>query len=242
MTTQIGNARILPQSRQIKHTTRALLPLLLLLSLASCQTSGPADDPVSRTFTWFDYLGGGELRRTCGPGASPRWRFVYNGIWSEQVRTYDVVLGPAPAVEVHVFSGGVDLTYGDEGLFPAWFGRGARQALTPEEAVRLRRAFAADVPEPLPVGSFLRSDDFYLTASRCRDGQFAFAAWDRSRPGFARLPYLATLAPFDRSRRPVNPVRDLDLPLFDKAATRNRGSRGGSPVFRVQVGVDGINR
>ncbi|MEQ9640824.1 MAG: hypothetical protein RIM84_12445 [Alphaproteobacteria bacterium] len=218
------------------------MPVLLLAWLAGCQTTGPASNPVSRTFGWFDYLGGGDVRRTCGAGASTRWRFVYNAIWSEQVRTYDVVLGPAPAVEVHVFSGGIDLSYGDEGLFPAWFGRTARHALTPGEAAKLRRDLAVDLPEPLPVGSFLRSDDFYLTASRCRDGQFAFAAWDRTHPGFEALPFLAALAPFDHSRRAVNPPRALDLPLFDKAASGNRASRGGPPVFQVQVGVDGVNR
>lgn len=241
-----GNALILPSQRIILGTVRRAACLLAaclgIMQAAGCEAAGPAGDPVTRTFSWFDYLGGGDLRRSCGAGASARWRFVYNAIWSEQVRTYDVSLAPRPAVEAHVFSGGIDLTYGDEGLFPAWFGRGARHELTDAEAAQLRRALEADVPEPLPVGSFLRSDNFYLTASRCVDGRFAFAAWSREQPGFERLPFLPALLPFDHTGRPVHPPRALDLGPFQPSGSRGRGERGEPPRFRVQVAADGVNR
>lgn len=238
---KLGNAWILPYFRRLRDSgvVAAVLLLAILVGLNGCQATGPAGNPVSRTFTWFDYLGGGDLRRACGPGAAPRWRFVYNAIWPEQVRAYDVVLGPAPAVTAHVFSGGVDLRFGSEGVFPAWFGRGVRTELTEREAAALRGALYADVPAPAVSGRFLRSDDFYWTASRCVDGDFAFAAWTGEEADLARLPFLAALLPFDGTGRPVNPPRRLDLGPFDPDRARFRGD---PPAFRVQVAADGVNR
>ena len=233
----VGNAPILPYSRRGAATLAALCALAVLLG--ACQATGPAGNPVSRTFTWFDYLGGGDIRRSCGPGASPRYRFVYNALWPEQVRTYDVSLGPAPAVETHVFSGGVDVSYSGGQLFPSWFGRGTRHELTAREAAGLAQALAANVPEPAPIGSFLRSDDYYLTASRCVDGRFSFAAWRMEDADLARLPFLPALLPYDRSGQPVNPPERLTLGPFDPDRNRHRG---GPPAFQVQVAADGVNR
>jgi hypothetical protein len=233
-----GNAQILPYSRR-RDVTAAVLGVLLALALTACEATGPAGDPVSRSFTWFDYLGGGDLRRACGPGAASRWRIVYNATWAEQVRTYDVTLGPAPAVEAHVFSGGVDLVYRGGRLFPSWFGRGARHELTDREAADLRRALSADVPEPASVGSFLRSDDYYLAASRCVGGRFAFAAWTMAQADLARLPFLPALLAFDHTGQPVEPPRRLTLGPLDPNRDQRRG---GPPVFQVQVAADGVNR
>src|SRR5690606_6468296 len=61
---------------------------LCLIVLAACTYRG-ADDPVSRKFSWFSYLNGDDIRRECVAGAADRYRFVYNGINVEQVRTYD---------------------------------------------------------------------------------------------------------------------------------------------------------
>lgn len=238
MMAYIGNAPILPYSRP-GRTLRMTGVALVLAVLAGCQSAGPARDPLTRVFTWFDYLGGGDLRRACGPGASPRWRFVYNARWSDQVRAYDVALGPNPAVVAHVFTGSVDLAFGPGGIFPAWVGRGARDELSAGEAAALRRALGADVPEPAPVGSFLRSDDYYWTASRCVDGRFAFAAWTYEQADLARLPFLAALLPYDGTGRPVQQPQRQQLGPFDPDRNRRRGD---PPDFQVQVGADGVNR
>ena len=58
--------------------------------LGGCEYAGPAGDPVSRNISWFDYVGGESLKAACGPGASTQLRFVYNGIYDQQIRSYDL--------------------------------------------------------------------------------------------------------------------------------------------------------
>ncbi|MGZ0245473.1 MAG: hypothetical protein ACKVH1_05760, partial [Alphaproteobacteria bacterium] len=65
-----------------------------LLALGACEYTGPAGDPVSRNLSWFDYVGAEGLRDSCAPGASTRLRFVYNGIYDKQVRSFDLFALP----------------------------------------------------------------------------------------------------------------------------------------------------
>ena len=70
---------------------RVLISVVLAsIALAGCQYAGPPGNPVSRNLSWFDYVGAENLKADCGPSASDRLRFVYNGIYDEQIRSYDV--------------------------------------------------------------------------------------------------------------------------------------------------------
>ena len=48
------------------------------------------DQPVIRKFTWFSYIGADDIREKCKYSSNPQYRFVYNGVYNEQVRTYDI--------------------------------------------------------------------------------------------------------------------------------------------------------
>ena len=50
--------------------------------------------PIVRSFHWFDYVGGGDIRQACGKDGRNRLRLVYNAIYDEQVRTYEIFLQP----------------------------------------------------------------------------------------------------------------------------------------------------
>ena len=52
------------------------------------------DQPLTRSLNWFAYVGGNDIREACGPGGRSRMRLVYNALWDEQVRIYDVFLQP----------------------------------------------------------------------------------------------------------------------------------------------------
>jgi hypothetical protein len=68
---------------------------LVTVSTASAQRPDRnVEQPVVRSFNWFSYVGGDDIRSACQPGGRNRVRLVYNGLWDEQVRVYDVFLQP----------------------------------------------------------------------------------------------------------------------------------------------------
>src|SRR5262245_5338565 len=50
------------------------------------------DNPLTRSFYWFRYVPGTDIRERCTAGGLNHVRLVYNAIWNEQVRAYDVSL------------------------------------------------------------------------------------------------------------------------------------------------------
>ncbi len=63
-------------------------------TVAACAPSADYDKPIYRELTWFDYLNGNEIRSDCAPGTADWYRLIYNGVYIQQVRTYDVTAGP----------------------------------------------------------------------------------------------------------------------------------------------------
>ncbi|MBK8177286.1 MAG: hypothetical protein IPK66_19145 [Rhodospirillales bacterium] len=61
--------------------------------LSSCSYAGH-DDALSQRFTWFSYINGDDIR-ALRKGSTDLYRFVYNGIYIKQARTYDIA--PAAA-------------------------------------------------------------------------------------------------------------------------------------------------
>ncbi|MFX4447010.1 hypothetical protein ABTA86_19705, partial [Acinetobacter baumannii] len=78
---------------------------LAAVGLVACASTGPVDNPIARTLTWFSYLNGDDIRNTCPAGVRDRYRFVYNGTFNSQVRTYDLVQdtgGGGATLTIHV--------------------------------------------------------------------------------------------------------------------------------------------
>ena len=211
------------------------------LLLAGCASSGPVSDPVARNLSWFSYLAGDDIRAACAPGAPDRYRFVYNAIWGEQVRAYDVTLGPSDAVQVSRVFGSANLLSLDP-FDPQgpWRGQRSEVALPPAGAALMAGLLPGE--EAVKPGAFLRSDDYYWAASACEEGRFVFQAWDSATPDFDGLPFLKILGPGDRTQVPVKPFKKLALPPFDPSARFERHTPDGTlQLFRLQVGRDGLN-
>jgi hypothetical protein len=52
------------------------------------------DQPIVRSLNWFSYVASDDIRAACRPGGRDRLRLVYNALWEEQVRTYELFLQP----------------------------------------------------------------------------------------------------------------------------------------------------
>jgi hypothetical protein len=207
----------------------------LALSLAACASAGPVTDPVARNLTWFSYLAGDDIRAGCGAGAPDRYRFVYNAVWGEQVRTYDIVTRPHGALQIGRVFGSANLLSFDL-LDPQQPWRGQRSEVPLDAAALARVARLLPGEESAKPGTWLRSEDYYWIASACEDGRFILQAWDSDTRAFDDLPFLKVLLPADRTGVAPRPWRRLSLPPFDPARVYRGTGQGTLQVFQVQLG------
>ena len=216
------------------------------LALTGCQYTGPAGDPVTRNLTWFDYVAGENLKTACGPGASTRLRFVYNGIYDQQIRTYDVrELPNARGAAMSAWSrGDGDLTRGIvlSNLQSPWQGKRVESVLSPQAMAELRNALRRDRFEAFkPAGLRLPSNEFYWIVTGCLDGRFHANAWMYPADRFKNLAFPAILQANDRTGIPFRKARPLNQREDDP--TRHEGNRNPSDdVFYIQLGANGIVR
>ena len=228
------------------------LPVVVVAALISsmliaCTAPGPPEDLAQRRPFWFSYLNGDDMRRRCRPGGPDQYRLVYNAIYTEQVRAYDlapIVGGDSWMVETRVFepvnfaSLEVQLSRPLAALDAKTSRVRAGADLVEELAEELRRN---DFESPAPRGRFLRSDSFYWIAAACRDGRFKFNTWPADSESFADRSFLTVLAPYDDTGVPVNAVRRQTLfPIIVSDEEREIVESGEGPLFQVQVGKNGL--
>lgn len=216
------------------------------LALSGCQYAGPAGDPVSRNLTWFDYVAAEGLKTACGPGASTRLRFVYNGIYDQQIRSYDIYELPrGRGAALSAWSrGDGDLTravvFPD--LLSPWKGKRVESVLPPQAVADLRDALRRDrFTSFKPAGMRLPSNEFYWVVTGCIDGRFHANAWMYPSDRFKNLAFPAVLQANDSTGIPFRKARPLSQREDDP--TRHEGDRSPSDsVFFMQLGANGIVR
>ncbi|MBM3486203.1 MAG: hypothetical protein FJX67_06165 [Alphaproteobacteria bacterium] len=219
---------------------RALV-LAMVMTAAGCRYASPPDDPVSTALGWFAYVGAVDIRRACAPGAPDRLRFVYNGLYDVEVRTYDVVARGGRMMLETTLRGGADLAGGivvTDPLAPWRPERGAT-ALSGAEVAALRAAVEGSGIAPPAVGLRLASNAYWWLAASCRDGDFRLNAWTWPSSRFDALafpPILAKLDPIDRligAPRGENERPDSPYHRFERDAP-------GAASFTLDVGRNGL--
>ncbi len=228
---------------------RAMM-LLSLTVLSGCAYTG-ADDPVSRKFSWFSYLNGDDLRAACVPGAADSYRFVYNAIYTEQVRTYDIMpngKGGASLLKVRVM-GPSDLARviveKKADIMTPWRGSEDKVWLRDKDLQKLDRAMkSGGVFGAAPDGLELSSDDFYWLVSGCRDGKFYFNAYKWPSKRFDDASFTNLLIAWDVSGVAVNRPRKTTFfeihgsnekrrrVLRFNLKVKNGGLWGVAPIFK----------
>jgi hypothetical protein len=169
---------------------------LILVAVAGCKYRGGIDEPVVRKATWFSYLAGTDIRESCAPGVPDRFRFVYNARYTDQVRSYEVVGdGAGGAYLVARALGPVELdVIPVEDIQAPWRWKTSETRLSATQLAAFEQTLAeSGFFGPSPEGLRLYSDGFYWVGAGCRDGVFAFNAWQFPSPDFARLTFPAFL-------------------------------------------------
>jgi hypothetical protein len=214
------------------------LPLLLGGLLSGCVYQGGELSPLKRKLSWFSYLNGDDLRKECGAGKGEKGRFVYNGVYTEQVRTYDLSGGDNPTLVVRVIEP-ANLAEWKAGelsdLMAPWQGKTSNTVLRDQDARQLKRALASDgVFIPKKEGLELSSDDFYWLVSYCSEGVFHYGAYRWPSEAFKRLAFTKLLEAWDMSGIEFNPPRQVFL---------GEGHPHGSPVrtkFNLRAESNGL--
>ena len=208
------------------------------LAVAGAATvAAQVDNPLTRSFYWFRFVGGDDVKKACVAGAPDIYRLIYNATWREQVRAYDVetrpsgggqmtvrILGPAVLNSVEIAE--------PSGLLNPWRGKRAVIELSREQITALRAAVDASGGFTFPTRRFeIPSNDYYWAVSACRNGQFTSTAYLHPLDGFKAVKFDRVLFSLDTTGVPVNPVRDLPPSSF-------RGDQ--NQVWRLRVGNAGI--
>lgn len=225
--------------------SRLLACGILVALLASCTSEGGTSNPFVRPFEWFSYANGDDIRKTCEPGTVSRYRMIYNGLYDEQVRTYNISQWPGAkeAEQVtSVFSGGIstDWTISSAGLDIAGT-HTSKKIISLKDLVAIEQALIAEgFEQPAIGGQILHSDEFYWIAMVCRDGVFKYFAWTDENADIAKLPFREVLSKGDETGiaflEPYIPIQNSRNSRYYSA----RGS-GGSTYFTLQVGDNGLN-
>ena len=223
---------------------RRLLWLAAAAFLAACASPGPTANPFARTAGWFDYLGGGDIRAACRRNGAERYRAVYNAVYSEQVRTYDIEqprAGETAVLFARAFRGTiVILRNSDPG--GGLVGTRVRTFLSGEQTSAIREAFASvGAFQPGRERLFLRSDTFYWTVATCSGGRFNFRAFKAPPGELSRLAFAQALFRVDETGATVRQPR---LTPADRRTNFGKisepDSPGGAYVFELEAGPGGL--
>lgn len=217
----------------------ALALVVMALGLGGCAAGGDVGNPLVRKATWFSYLNGDDLRAACRPGAPETLRLVFNGVYSEHVRLYEVHSGTEGRwLATRIIPGDVDLSAvpveGLGSLLDPWRGAATTVALAPEAWGALTKALARDgLDQPPPAGLELDSADHYWVVSGCLTGRVVFNAWARGEARYAALTFPTVLV---EAYPPAGP-----LPAYVRAERRSfEEERRRQFQFRLRVGPAGI--
>jgi len=193
---------------------RVLLVATFLLLLGACERLGE-DHPITRKLTWFSHVGGSDIRNSCVTGAPDRYRFVYNGIYVEQVRSYDILptessayyrLKIAVAESARINEIVTELARPD--IFQPWRPRIDERILSAamvgnlNSALRTGRFFASGPPDRT-----VSSIEFYWAVSACLGGQFHFNAYVWPSDRFGNLTFPDLLRSWDQTEISFSPPR-----------------------------------
>ena len=235
--------------------TRVLAPVAAL-ALAVIAFTGTAsaqradrnvDQPVVRSFNWFSYVGGKDIRATCKPGDRSRVRLVYNAIWEEQVRTYEIFLQPDgtsglnmgvladQGVVANVLLGeGADVTN-------PWRMRRGQRLLSAAETTEIMGLLQASGGFGLPRdGLRLPDNDFWWTVASCREGTWGFQAYHYPTDGFANVKFAEKLFAWDNVPVAINRPRKLEPSEFRRGFDAQDVRRGRADRWMLVVGKDGL--
>ncbi|MCR6631197.1 MAG: hypothetical protein NVV74_14750 [Magnetospirillum sp.] len=213
--------------------------LLALAAVTGCTYTGSdIGDPLERKAHWFSFVEGEDIRASCAAGTPDRFRLVYNAVYDEQLRIYELDALRRVLV-IRAIDQGNAGRLSTEDLLAPWRAVEARVQLDQAGYDRLVAGFqAGGMFAPPPVGLELPSRSYYWTAALCKDGAYGFTAWRYPSQAYAAMGFDRDLFALDTTGVPVNQAKEVGYdPLWE-----NKARRGEVSAFSLKVARRGIVR
>jgi hypothetical protein len=211
------------------------------------RTDRNVDQPVVRSLNWFGYVGGDDIRAACQPGKRSHIRLVYNALWEEQVRVYDVFLQPDGTAGLNV---GVLADQGNVAqllvsslgdVTNPWRMKKSERLLSAAETSGLMGVLQASAAfGPPRDGLRLPDNDFWWAVSSCRNGVWGFQAYHYPTDHFANVKFAEKLYGWDSVPVAINKPRRLEPAEFRRDWDRRSVQRGRGDRWILVVGNDGL--
>ncbi|NVJ93783.1 MAG: hypothetical protein HWE34_19105 [Methylocystaceae bacterium] len=212
---------------------RTFFALSVVIFAASCTYTGTGGNPISRKFTWFSYVNGDDIRKVCADLGADRYRFVYNGIYQRQTRSYDVFFH-AKQLNIQVRGDAEINKIKMDDLFAPWRGVTTEVLLDEKMLSEIKQSLIASAAlQPAPQGLRLYSDKFYWTVAACVDGKFHFNAYLWPTQRWEKMKFNETLFSLDNTGVEVYPPKNL-------SSVDIWGSYTDAKPFLLQVGRNGL--
>jgi len=155
----------------------SIFALIGVSALSACAYTGGVSDPVTRKFSWFSYVNGDDIRKVCENLGADRYRFVYNGIYQRQTRSYDVFFHSKKIVTQITGPASINKMLLND-LFAPWRGTQEEVLLNDTQLNAIKQSLISSAAlQPAPDGLRLYSDKFHWIVSSCVDGKFHFNAY-----------------------------------------------------------------
>jgi hypothetical protein len=221
---------------------------LAFSALAACNTppDRAIDTPFARSLNWFGYVGGDDIRAACPAQDRSRIRVVYNGLWEEQVRIYEIFPqtdGTAGLTTRVLADQGVVtniLIDSADSVSGPWNTKRGQRVLTREENRELMDLLLQSLAfGPPRDGLRLPDNDFWLTVASCRNRVWGFQAYHYPSDGFANARFIERLFALDSVQVPVNRPRRLE-PAELRRDPLAQPQRDRANRWMLVVGKDGL--
>jgi hypothetical protein len=211
------------------------------------RTDRNVDQPVVRSLNWFGYVGGDDIRAACQPGTRSHIRLVYNALWEEQVRVYDVFLQPDGTAGLNVgvlanLGNATQLLVSSAGdVTGPWRMKKGERLLSAAETSDLMGVLQASAAfGPPRDGLRLPDNDFWWAVSSCRNGVWGFQAYHYPTDNFANVKFAEKLYGWDNVPVAINKPRRLEPAEFRRDWDRRSVQRERGDRWILVVGNDGL--
>jgi hypothetical protein len=200
--------------------------------------------PVVRSFTWFGFVGGDDIRAACHDDARSRIRLIYNALWEEQVRTYEIFLQPDGTAGLNMgvlANQGVvaSITVTESDVANPWRMRKGQRLLDAAQTRELMGLLQSSAAfGPPHDGMRLPDNDFWWTVAACVNGAWSFQAYHYPTDNFANVRFAEKLFSFDNVGVAVNRPRKLEPAEFRRDPYNVRRDR--ADRWMLVVGKDGL--
>lgn len=217
---------------------------LVLLSLLVAGCIGPNDGLIGGRLSWFQYVSGHDMARSCAQSSLERYRLIFNAEYTKQVRTYDILQnGPRARLNARVFRGSLTVDASFSSAVQGLIGRDGAVELTGPDYAAFKRAITSVDPYLADEPVFLRSDSYYWVVLQCDAGKVVARAFTGPSAVLEGLAFRRFLLARDPTGVPVRVQRAVPADEFTgfgrvyspmEAETTDRAEGRGGPLFQFR--------